>query len=243
MRYLKLTLSYDGTNYNGFQRQKNAVGIQQIVEEALSHLLGENIRLVASGRTDTGVHAWGQVISFTTKSTVPIGHIPRAIKHLLPGDIVVWKAEEVPENFNARYSAVEKTYQYRIMVTDVQDPFKRNYAWEIKKQPDVEKMQKAANYLLGTHVIVINAEKVKLTGKKLVQKIYFRHSGYLGGATYTKAGELLAKNPVKMVELAVRGMIPKNRLGSQIYTKLHVYEGSEHPHEAQKPEVLEIDIR
>jgi len=151
MRYLKLTLSYDGTNYNGFQRQKNAVGIQQIVEEALSHLLGENIRLVASGRTDTGVHAWGQVISFTTKSTVPIGHIPRAIKHLLPGDIVVWKAEEVPENFNARYSAVEKTYQYRIMVTDVQDPFKRNYAWEIKKQPDVEKMQKAANYLLGTH--------------------------------------------------------------------------------------------
>jgi tRNA pseudouridine38-40 synthase len=151
MRYLKLTISYDGTNYNGFQRQKNAIGIQQIVEEALSNLLGEDIRLVASGRTDTGVHAWGQVISFETKSTVPTGHIPRAIKHLLPGDIVVWKAEEVSENFNARYSAVEKTYQYKIIVTDVQDPFKRNYAWEIKQQPDVEKMQEAANHLLGTH--------------------------------------------------------------------------------------------
>ena len=95
----------------------------------------------------------------------------------------------------------------------------------------------------GDHVIVINADKVKLTGKKLVQKIYFRHSGYLGGATYTKAGELLKKNPVKMVEMAVRGMVPRNRLGSQIFTKLHVYAGPEHSHAAQKPEVLTIDIR
>ena len=92
----------------------------------------------------------------------------------------------------------------------------------------------------GDHVIVINADKVKLTGKKLVQKIYFRHSGYLGGATYTKAGELLKKNPVKMVEMAVRGMVPRNRLGSQIFTKLHVYAGPEHPHAAQKPEVISL---
>ena len=82
-----------------------------------------------------------------------------------------------------------------------------------------------------------------MTGKKLVQKTYFRHSGYLGGTTFTTAGDMLKKNPVRMVELAVRGMIPKNRLGSQIYTKLHVYAGSEHPHAAQQPEVLEIDIR
>ena len=95
----------------------------------------------------------------------------------------------------------------------------------------------------GDHVIVINADKVKLTGKKLVQKIYVRHSGYLGGATYTKAGELLKKDPVRMVEMAVRGMVPRNRLGSQIFTKLHVYAGPEHPHAAQKPEVLTIDIR
>ena len=74
----------------------------------------------------------------------------------------------------------------------------------------------------GDYVIIINADKVVLTGKKLVQKVYFRHSGYLGGDSYTKAGDMLAKNPVKMVELAVKGMIPKNRLGSQIYTKLHV---------------------
>lgn len=68
----------------------------------------------------------------------------------------------------------------------------------------------------GDHVIIINADKVRLTGKKLVQKVYFRHSGYLGGDKYTKAGDMLAKNPVRMVELAVRGMVPHNRLGSQI---------------------------
>ena len=95
----------------------------------------------------------------------------------------------------------------------------------------------------GDYVIIINADKVRLTGKKLVQKVYFRHSGYLGGDKYTKAGDMLAKNPVRMVELAVRGMVPHNRLGSQIIKKLHVYAGSEHPHAAQKPEVLTIDIR
>lgn len=95
----------------------------------------------------------------------------------------------------------------------------------------------------GDNVIVINAEKVQLTGKKLVKKIYFHHSGYLGGDSYVKAGEMLRSNPVKMVEKAIKGMIPHNHLGSQIYTKLHVYAGSEHPHQAQKPEVLEINVR
>ena len=95
----------------------------------------------------------------------------------------------------------------------------------------------------GDHVIVIDADQVVRTGKKLTQKIYFRHSGYLGGDSYVKAGDMLKKNPVRMVELAIKGMIPHNRLGSQIYTKLHVYAGSEHPHAAQKPEVLEINLR
>ena len=93
------------------------------------------------------------------------------------------------------------------------------------------------------HVIIINADKVVLTGKKLTHKIYFRHSGYLGGDSYVKAGDMLKKNPVKMVELAVKGMIPHNSLGAQIFSKLHVYAGSEHPHAAQKPEVMEINVR
>ena len=95
----------------------------------------------------------------------------------------------------------------------------------------------------GDHVIIINADKVVLTGKKLTHKIYFRHSGYLGGDSYVKAGDKLKKPPVRMVELAVKGMIPHNSLGAQIFSKLHVYAGSEHPHAAQKPEVMEINVR
>lgn len=151
MRYLKLTLSYDGSNYNGFQRQRNALGVQEVLENALSILLGEDIKVAASGRTDTGVHAKGQVVSFSTISTVPTNNIPRAVRHLLPEDIVVWDAKDVGPDFNARYSAVEKTYQYRIIITKVPDPFVRNYVWEITGKLDVKKMQEAANFLLGTH--------------------------------------------------------------------------------------------
>lgn len=95
----------------------------------------------------------------------------------------------------------------------------------------------------GDHVIVINAEKVRFTGKKLEQKTYFRHSGYPGGSTFVTLGNMLAKHPERVVEMAVRGMLPKNKLGTQIYRKLNVYAGPEHPHAAQKPEVLEFDIR
>ena len=95
----------------------------------------------------------------------------------------------------------------------------------------------------GDHVIIINADKVVLTGKKLTKKVYFHHSGYLGGDSYVKAGDMLKNNPVKMVELAVKGMTPHNRLGADIYSNLHVYARSEHPHAAQKPEVLEINVR
>ena len=95
----------------------------------------------------------------------------------------------------------------------------------------------------GDHVIVVNAEKIRLTGKKLDQKEYFRHSGYPGGTTFVKAGDMLKKHPERLVEMAVKGMLPKNRLGAQMYRKLNVYVGPEHPHAAQKPEVLELDIR
>lgn len=95
----------------------------------------------------------------------------------------------------------------------------------------------------GDHVIVVNAEKIRLTGKKLTDKQYFRHSGYLGGVTLVKAGDMIAKHPERVVEMAVRGMLPKNSLGEKIYSKLHVYAGAEHPHAAQQPTVLEFDIR
>ena len=90
----------------------------------------------------------------------------------------------------------------------------------------------------GDYVIIVNADKVKVTGKKLDQKIYYHHSDYVGGMKETTLREMLAKKPEKVVELAVKGMLPKGPLGREMFTKLHVYAGAEHPHAAQQPEAL-----
>ena len=90
----------------------------------------------------------------------------------------------------------------------------------------------------GDYVIVVNADKIKVTGKKLDQKIYYRHSDYVGSLKETTLREMLAKHPERVIEFAVKGMLPKGPLGREMYTKLHVYAGPDHKHEAQKPEVL-----
>ena len=103
------------------------------------------------------------------------------------------------------------------------------------------KPQYTPNVDTGDYVIVVNAAKLKLTGKKATDKIYYRHSDYRGGLRATPAGELLAKNPVRLVELSVKGMLPKNTLGHQEFMKMHVYAGEDHEHVAQKPEKLDIN--
>ena len=95
----------------------------------------------------------------------------------------------------------------------------------------------------GDFVVIINADKVVLTGKKLLKKEYFHYTGYIGGDRYQKAGDALREKPVWVVEHAIRGMLPKTKLGDQMYRKLKVYAGSEHPHAAQQPEELKFDIR
>lgn len=92
----------------------------------------------------------------------------------------------------------------------------------------------------GDNVIVINAEKVRLTGRKMDKKVYVRHTGYPGGQRFATPKEVLAKKPARLVEEAVRGMLPKNRLGRKLFNNLYVYEGSEHPHEAQQPKTISI---
>lgn len=103
------------------------------------------------------------------------------------------------------------------------------------------KVKFARIVVIGDGVIVINAEKVKLTGNKLKQKIYYRHSGYPGGIKATSAEEMLQKHPERLITLAVKGMLPKNKIGRRLLTRLKVYAGSEHPHIAQKPEKIEIE--
>ncbi|WP_266362649.1 50S ribosomal protein L13 [Tellurirhabdus rosea] len=94
----------------------------------------------------------------------------------------------------------------------------------------------------GDNVIVINAEKIKLTGKKMTDKVYVRHTGYPGGQRFTTPREILAKHPIRVVEHAVKGMLPKNRLGRRLYTNLYVYAGNQHPHAAQQPQEVKLEL-
>lgn len=94
---------------------------------------------------------------------------------------------------------------------------------------------------VGDYVVVINADKIKVTGRKMLQKMYHRHSGYPGGLTSINLRDLLKKHPTRVIEFAVKGMLPKNRLGRRMFKKLKVYVGNEHPHQAQKPQVLAVD--
>ncbi len=150
-RRLKLTVAYDGTNYHGFQWQENALSIQQVLEEGLAKLFGHDISLIPSGRTDTGVHAQGQVISFTATGRIPVERIVRAAPSVLPPDIVVLRAEVAPPSFHARRDAVAKHYSYRLLTREANDPFRERYVWHLREPLDAGAMQAAAALLLGTH--------------------------------------------------------------------------------------------
>lgn len=152
MRTLKLTVAYDGSAYHGFQRQPNDLTVQQVLEEALTRITGEAVVIAGSGRTDSGVHAKGQVISFSTANPIPAANLKRALNSVLPPDIAALAAEEAPDDFHARFSAKWKRYCYRIVLNEDYDPFIRNYAWQMQNTAlDVQAMNEAAALLLGTH--------------------------------------------------------------------------------------------
>jgi len=150
-RNLRLTLEYDGTRYHGWQRQKNALTLQEVVETALGKLTGEAVRLIGSGRTDAGVHARGQVANFMTTSALPLKAFLHGLNSLLPLDIAILEAEDVPLTFHARYAALWKTYAYIIINRPVRSPLHHNYAWWLAVRLDLEAMQEAAQVLPGEH--------------------------------------------------------------------------------------------
>ena len=148
---LKLTVAYDGSAYHGFQRQANAVTVQQVLEETLSVLCGESIVVAGAARTDAGVHAYGQVVSLRTNSRVPTDRVPAALRSMLPRDIAVVEAEEMEDDFHARFSATGKLYSYRILNSPRPDPLQRNYCWQIAKPLNVAAMQSVMTQLVGEH--------------------------------------------------------------------------------------------
>ena len=151
MHRIKLTVAYDGTNYCGWQVQPNGVSVQSILQKAIENLLGEKTDVTCARRTDSGVHALGQLVVFDTDKNIPDWKYALAINQRLPKDIVVQKSEEVPLDFHPRYTDVEKTYEYRILNRRTQLPKERLYSYFVPKKLNVAKMREAGDYLVGEH--------------------------------------------------------------------------------------------
>lgn len=150
MRNILIEMSYDGTNYHGFQTQKNGITIQETVEKAIEKLTGEKTTIYGCGRTDAGVHAMKYYFNFKTDSTVPADKFPLALRPLLPDDIILKNGIEVSDEFHARYMISEKTYMYRILNSNNPDPFLKNYAFFYPIKLDIEKMKDATSEITGT---------------------------------------------------------------------------------------------
>ena len=151
---IKLTIAYDGTNYCGWQVQPNGITVEEVINKALCKLTGEDIAVIGASRTDSGVHALGNVAVFDSATSIPPERIAMALNQRLPDDIVIVKSEEVAPDFHPRYCDCEKTYEYHIINTRTPIPTKRLTNYFVSYDLDVERMQQAADYLVGEHDFV-----------------------------------------------------------------------------------------
>jgi tRNA pseudouridine38-40 synthase len=152
MRNIKLVLEYEGSAFFGFQKQPGKLTIQAVLEKALSSFFNRKMKIsAASGRTDTGVHAEGQVVNFKTSSGRELWQIQKGLNALLPPPVVVKSVEEVPDDFHARYSAKSKAYEYRIWNSSSRSPLLAGRTYHVPQPLDLVAMRKAAKYLTGRH--------------------------------------------------------------------------------------------
>ena len=151
MKNIAMRLMYDGTNYHGWQFQKNALTVQQVIEEALSKLTGEDITVTGCSRTDAGVHALDYVMSFKTNTSIPPEKLPYALNYRLSRGITAVEAWEADADFNARFSSKGKMYVYNIWNSKFINPFYSAYSWHLPYNIDVERMKAAAKYFKGRH--------------------------------------------------------------------------------------------
>lgn len=151
MKRVMLTIAYDGTEYVGWQMQPNGTAVEEVLNRELSSLLGENIIVAGASRTDSGVHALGNIAVFDTESRIPAEKICFALNQRLPDDIVIRDSREVPADFHPRHAACTKTYEYRIYNNIHPNPLKRRYSYFVYAPLDIEAMKKAAEYIVGEH--------------------------------------------------------------------------------------------
>lgn len=204
MRNIKLTIEYDGKDFNGWQKQPNKPNIQGEIERAIYNITKEEVDLIGSGRTDAGVHALGQVANFKTNSNIPIEKLALAINSQLKNSIIIKKAEEVDERFHSRYNAKHKTYRYIINNSPCGTAIYRNLEYCFPIKLDVAKMQEAAKYFEGEHdfkafkssgtsaknsVRTIYNASVKQEGEKII--IELTGNGFLYNMVRIISGTLL----------------------------------------------------
>ncbi len=151
MKRVRMIISYDGTNYCGWQVQINGITVEEVINRELTNLLGEEIAVIGASRTDSGVHAIGNVAVFDTETKIPAEKISFALNQRLPDDIRIQKSEEVPMDFHPRYCDSTKTYEYKILNRRFPNPMKRLYTHFVYMPLDVDKMKKAAEYIVGEH--------------------------------------------------------------------------------------------
>jgi tRNA pseudouridine38-40 synthase len=150
-RNISLVLEYDGTRYHGWQCQPNVMTLQEVIQRSVERILDHPAKIYAAGRTDTGVHAFGQVINFRTEKVIDLANIMKGLNSLLPGDIRVKTAREVDESFHSRYSAKSKSYIYCIATGRYHSPFIARYSWHIPYAINVSLMNESIKEIIGVH--------------------------------------------------------------------------------------------
>lgn len=207
MRTIRITVAYDGSEYHGWQVQPGLATIQAELERVISEIEKAPVHVTASGRTDAGVHALAQVAAFTISNPIPVENLRRAINRLLPRDIRVLDAAVAPERFHPRYDAAAKTYEYRILRSEICPPFERRYVYHHPYPLDEERMIELAPFLEGTHdfsafaasddrdelrlskVRTIFCSRLRSDGGRLIYRV--RGSGFLKHMVRNIVGVLL----------------------------------------------------
>jgi tRNA pseudouridine38-40 synthase len=217
MRNIKLIIEYDGTAYCGWQVQPNGVTIQEVVQGALERMLGERATLRSSGRTDAGVHARGMVACFNTDKTLPLRAFREGLNTMLPDDIAVRDAAEVPLEFNPRFDAQGKHYRYTLLLDELRSPLARHTAWRLRGRLDLDKMREACSHFIGEHDFAAfqaagcaaNTTVRRITSLELVEEGRFLHidvngTGFLRNMVRIMAGTLVevgqGRRPAQDVE-------------------------------------------
>ena len=220
MRNFKVIMSYDGAQYHGFQRQENALAIQQIIEETLSKIINDNVIIYGCSRTDTGVHANEYCFNFHHNNSITCNGVIRSLNSLLPDDMSIKNCEEVDDKFHARYDCKGKEYIYLIYNSSIKDPFLKNRAYLYQKHIDEELLNQAAQYFVGTHdfksfcssgsssintVRTINSINIAREDDKIILKI--SGDGFLYNMVRIIVGTLLFVNEGKFKAKDVKSII------------------------------------